>query len=149
MDDSEPPKASKYSVYDQQVKACNVIAKPMASRKEIKKLHKLVKKAHETKCTKRGIKEVMKSIRKGSKGICLIAGDVSPIDILMHLPVYCEDKDIKYIYVPSKKDLGSAAGTKRPISVVLVTPGKELGLKEMYDEACRICVEGESKIPRL
>ena len=34
--------------------------------------------------------------------ICIIAGDISPIDVIIHLPVMCEDRDIPYIYVPSK-----------------------------------------------
>lgn len=34
--------------------------------------------------------------------ICIIAGDISPIDVVIHLPVMCEDRDIPYIYVPSK-----------------------------------------------
>ena len=37
--------------------------------------------------------------------ICIIAGDISPIDVVIHLPVMCEDRDIPYIYVPSK-DVG-------------------------------------------
>ena len=35
--------------------------------------------------------------------ICIIAGDISPIDVVTHLPVLCEDHDIPYIYVPSKE----------------------------------------------
>ncbi len=37
--------------------------------------------------------------------ICIIAGDISPIDVVTHLPVLCEDHDIPYIYVPSKEVL--------------------------------------------
>ena len=32
----------------------------------------------------------------------IIAGDVSPIDVISHVPVLCEDKDIAYVYVPSR-----------------------------------------------
>ena len=35
--------------------------------------------------------------------ICVIAGDISPIDVITHLPVLCEENDIPYIYVPSKE----------------------------------------------
>lgn len=34
--------------------------------------------------------------------MCLIAGDISPIDVITPLPVLCEDNDVPYIYVPSK-----------------------------------------------
>lgn len=41
--------------------------------------------------------------------ICLLAGDISPIDVLTHIPIVCEDRNIPYIYVPSKEVSTSAA----------------------------------------
>jgi len=35
--------------------------------------------------------------------VCIIAGDISPIDVITPLPVLCEDNDIPYVYVPSKE----------------------------------------------
>ena len=35
--------------------------------------------------------------------ICIIAGDISPIDVITHIPVLCEENAIPYIYVPSKE----------------------------------------------
>lgn len=35
--------------------------------------------------------------------ICILAGDISPIDVITHIPILCEDNDIPYIYVPSKE----------------------------------------------
>ena len=35
----------------------------------------------------------------------MIAGDISPIDVITHLPVFCEDRDVPYIFVPSKEVL--------------------------------------------
>lgn len=39
--------------------------------------------------------------------VCIIAGDISPIDVITHLPVLCEDHDIPYIFVPSKEVIGA------------------------------------------
>ena len=39
----------------------------------------------------------------GLRRLCIIAGDISPIDVITHLPILCEDKDIPYVYVPSKE----------------------------------------------
>jgi len=94
-----------------------------------KKLYKLVKKASSAKNVKRGVKEVVKGLKKGEKGICLIAGDIYPVDVISHLAVLCEEKDTPYIYVPSKHDLGSAAAVKRPTSCVLVS-NKDAGKEE-------------------
>ena len=44
------------------------------------------------------------------RSVCLIAGDISPIDVITPLPVLCEDNDIPYIYVPRYLP-SSTAGT--------------------------------------
>merc|ERR1711934_1122814 len=94
------------------VRLVSPIAKPMADEKLAKKILKAVKKAAKVKALKRGVKEVVKAVRKGSKGTCIIAGDVSPIDVLSHVPVLCEDKE----------ELGAAGLTKRPTSCILLLP---------------------------
>ena len=35
--------------------------------------------------------------------LVFLAGDISPLDVLTHVPVLCEDHDIPYVYVPSKE----------------------------------------------
>lgn len=117
--------------YEELVELVSVIAKPMASRKLTKKLHKIVKKSQKAKQLKRGVREVVKSLRKNEKGVVILAGDVSPIDVISHIPVYCEDKCVPYVYVPSRRNLGEAAITKRPTSVVLVKASDDY--KELYD----------------
>ena len=120
--------------YDEKIKFVSVIAKPLASRKTTKRLHKLVKKASQAKLVKRGVKEVVKALRKGGKGLCVIAGDISPVDVISHLPIMCEDREIPYIYVPSKHDLGAAACTKRPTSCILIQTSKGFSEQELYDK---------------
>jgi len=102
--------------------AVSPIAKPLAGKKLTKKTLKVVKKAASSKQLKRGVKEVVKAIRKGQKGLVIIAGDISPIDVITHVPILCEDANIPYLYVPSKEDLGGAGSTKRPTSCLLVLP---------------------------
>ena len=55
-------------------------------------------------------------------GIVVLAADISPMDVISHIPVLCEDHDIPYVYVPSRAELGAAGSTKRPTSVVMLTP---------------------------
>ena len=100
------------------------IASPMASDKLHKKLFKAVKRAAAAKNIKRGVKEVVKALRKGEKGLVVLAGDISPVDVISHIPVLCEDGEVPYVYVNSKADLGAAAATKRPTSVVFLAPKK-------------------------
>lgn len=44
------------------------IAKPLAGKKLHKRLYKVVKKAAAQKMLRRGVKEVVKALRKGEKG---------------------------------------------------------------------------------
>ncbi|KAI9003176.1 50S ribosomal protein L30e-like protein [Gaertneriomyces semiglobifer] len=122
--------------YETRVKACSPLAQPLASKKLTKKVLKTVKKASKQKHIRRGVKEVVKSLRKGSKGLVVIAGDISPIDVISHVPVMCEESDVAYIYVPSKEDLGSAGSTKRATSCVMVMDRKrdEMDYKELFEE---------------
>lgn len=122
------------------------IARPLAGKKLCKRTLKLVRRASEAKCLKRGVKEVVKSIRRGKKGFCVIAGNISPIDVITHVPILCEEADIPYIYVPSKEDLAGAGATKRPTCCVLVLTSPTKGslseeedkkLKEDYSEVVK------------
>ncbi|SCU93838.1 LAFA_0F18470g1_1 [Lachancea sp. 'fantastica'] len=132
--------------YDARLPAVLPFAQPLASKKLNKKVLKTVKKASKAKNVKRGVKEVVKALRKGEKGLVVIAGDISPPDVISHIPVLCEDQGIPYIFVPSKQDLGSAGATKRPTSVVFVVPGsskkkdgkaKEEEYRESFDDVVK------------
>jgi H/ACA ribonucleoprotein complex subunit 2 len=133
MSDTEDKDKSKIT-YEDRCKAVNVIAHPLASKKSTKKLHKLVKKASSAKNVRRGVKEVVKGLRKGDTGLCVLAGDVFPLDVVSHLPLLLEEKNVPYLFVPSKQDLGAAASTKRPTSVVLIkTPKSGFEAQDIYD----------------
>ena len=103
------------------------IADPLASDKLTKKMLKLIKRGMKDKLVKRGVKETVKAVRKGASGIVIIAADISPIDVLSHLPILCEDKSIPYMYVKSRAEVGEACKTKRPTSCVMITkPDKKM-----------------------
>lgn len=129
--------------YDKRMAAVLPFARPLASKKLNKKMLKTVKKASKAKHVKRGVKEVVKALRKGEKGLVIIAGDISPADVISHIPVLCEDCAVPYVFIPSKEDLGSAGATKRPTSCVFIVPGggkakknadKAAEYKDAYDE---------------
>ncbi|CAJ1063178.1 H/ACA ribonucleoprotein complex subunit 2-like protein isoform X2 [Xyrichtys novacula] len=128
--------------YQDLVANLNPIAQPLASKKLSKKLYKCVKKAAKVKNIRRGVKEVQKFINKGEKGIVVLAGDTLPIDVYCHLPVMCEDRNLPYAYIPSKLDLGSSAGSKRPTCVILIKAHQDY--QEAYDE----CLEEVSSLPK-
>ena len=66
---------------------------------------KLIKPTTATKTLNRGISEFV-----------VMAADTEPIEILLHLPLLAEDKNVPYVFVPSKAALGRACGVTRPVS---------------------------------
>ncbi|KAI1395228.1 L30e-like protein [Hypoxylon fuscum] len=120
-------------------------ALPLADEKATKKIMKTVRKAAKHKTLKRGVKEVVKSLRKSPAagpsntafpGVVILAGDISPMDVISHIPVLCEDVNVPYVFVASRAELGAAGSTKRPTSVVMVTEKRVGGKKanEKIDE---------------
>lgn len=132
--EGDDKKTSNAPSYEERVLAINAICAPLASKKSTKKAHKLVKKAASIKHIRRGVKEVVKALRKGESGLAILAGDIYPVDVISHLPILLEEKNIPYVFVPSKQDLGAAASTKRPTSCVLIrTPKKDFDGQDLYD----------------
>ncbi|GMF02418.1 hypothetical protein B5S28_g3613 [[Candida] boidinii] len=123
MAKKEKSESSEIDNYEKRLPALLPFAKPLAPKKLNKKILKTVKKASKAKHVKRGVKEVVKSLRKNEKGLVIIAGDISPADVISHIPVLCEDNNVPYLFIPSKEDLGSAGATKRPTSCVMIVPG--------------------------
>lgn len=58
----------------------------------------------------KGTNEVTKAVERGNASLVLIAEDVDPPEIVAHLPVLAEEKEIPYVYIPTKDELGEAAG---------------------------------------
>ncbi|KAI6175001.1 hypothetical protein M3Y97_00983300 [Aphelenchoides bicaudatus] len=99
----------------------NPIATPLAGRRMAKKIYKLLKSLKDSKDALRsGLSDVMKGLRKEETGIIVLAGDVWPIDMYSHIPALCEERQIPYIYTPSKKHLGLSVGFTRPFVAVMI-----------------------------
>jgi len=81
---------------------------------------------------KGGINEVTKAIERGTAKFVVIAEDVSPKEIVMHLPLLCDEKQIPFSYVATKKELGEKAGLKTATaSIAIVESEAEAELKEL------------------
>ncbi|KAL1239434.1 H/ACA ribonucleoprotein complex subunit [Trichinella pseudospiralis] len=83
-----------------------------------------------------GIDQVQKAIRKGKIGICVLAGDVSPIDYYSHIPIVCEEKNLAYIFLPSKNHIGAAVQSSRPVMIAYILCCESY--KDLYNEVQKI-----------
>jgi len=103
--------------------AATQTAREEALKKEGKKL--------EEKMIRRGVNEVTKAVDRGKAKLVVIAMDVEPEEIVMHLPPLCEEKGVPYTYVPSKVELGKASGLQvQAASVAIVDAGEHSKLLE-------------------
>ncbi|MHA1310903.1 MAG: 50S ribosomal protein L7Ae [Candidatus Helarchaeota archaeon] len=81
---------------------------------------------------KRGINETTKAIERGIAKLVYFAGDVTPPEIIMHLPPLCSEKKTPFIMISDKKKLGKRAGIEVPTSsVAIIDPGD--GVKILKD----------------
>ena len=91
----------------------------------------LVQIARETGKVRVGTNEVTKASERAEAKLVVMAEDVDPVEILVHIPMLCEEKRIPYLYVAKKQRLGQAAGlTKSAASVAVVEAGEGKGILE-------------------
>ena len=100
------------------------------------KVYEAVEKARQTGKIKKGTNETTKACERGIAKLVIIAEDVDPPEIVAHLPLLCDEKKIPYVYVPSKKKLGEAAGIEvQAASAAIIDPGEaEALVKEIIDK---------------
>jgi len=89
---------------------------------------------------RKGTNETTKAVERGQAKLVLIAEDVDPPEIVAHLPLLCDERNIPYVYVPSKVKLGSAAGIDvQSAAACIIEPGEAEDLvKEIITRVQRI-----------
>ena len=108
----------------------------MAVSKDLSdKILRFVEIAKNTGRIKKGMNETTKAVERGIVKLVVIAEDVEPKEIVMHLPSLCEEKKIPYVFVPSKMELGRSAGIDvASAAISIIDPGKG---KEQLEEILR------------
>ena len=111
---------------------------PKADNSMSKKILDLCNQATLHRQLKKGANETTKSLNRGVADLVVLAADTEPLEIVLHLPLLCEDKNVPYVYVPKQADLGRACGVSRNIvaAVILHHPDSQLQsqINEMKDK---------------
>ena len=113
------------------------MAKPIYVRFEMPKelidsTYEVVELSRDSGKVRKGTNEVTKLVERGEATFVVMAEDVQPEEILAHIPLLCEEKNIPYAYVPSKAELGVASGLgKSTASAAVIDAGK--GKPKMED----------------
>ncbi len=86
----------------------------------VDKIYESVEVAKATGKLRKGANEATKALEKGEAKLVVIAKDVEPKEIVMHLPLLAEEKGVPCVEVPSKEELGAAAGIQKSTSSIAI-----------------------------
>jgi len=84
------------------------------------RIYSLIENARSDGKIRKGVNEVTKSLERGEAKLSISASDSSPAEIIMHLPLLAKEKSIMHVEVPSKTELGAAAGLPVATAAVAV-----------------------------
>ncbi|KAF0990509.1 hypothetical protein HZS_3253, partial [Henneguya salminicola] len=118
----------------------NPKAYPLADNQLSIKLMNIVNQAENYKQLRKGANEATKCLNRGIAEFIVLAADAEPIEILLHLPLLCEDKNVPYVFVRSKIALGRACGVSRPVIACAITHIDGSQLKSQI-EVCQQAIE--------
>jgi large subunit ribosomal protein L7Ae len=90
-------------------------------KESVDKIYEVIETAKTTGKVMKGTNETTKAIERGKAKLVAIAKDVNPPEIIMHIPVIAEEKNVPCFTVPSKEELGAAAGIQVGTGSVAVT----------------------------
>jgi len=107
----------------------NPKAYPLADQALTAKILNLVQQATNYKQLRKGANEATKTLNRGQSEFVILAADSEPLEILLHIPLLCEDKNVPYVFVRSKQGLGRACGVSRPVIAASVTQNEGSQIK--------------------
>lgn len=89
---------------------------------------------------RKGTNETTKAVERGEAKLVVIAEDVDPEEIVMHLPGLCAEKRVPYLYFSDKLSVGKAAGLSVGCATVAITNAgsAESSLKEIVQKLVEI-----------
>lgn len=92
----------------------------MADKELIEKVYEAIEIAKSTGKLRKGINETTKAMERGIAKLVVVAKDIQPKEIAMHLPLLAKEKSIALVEVDSKEELGASAGLKIPTSAIAI-----------------------------
>jgi large subunit ribosomal protein L7Ae len=98
------------------------------------KIFEAIEVAKKTGKIKKGTNEVTKALERGNAKLVVYASDVSPKEIVMHLPMLAKEKNVLCFEAGTKEELGNVCGVNIPTTAVaIITEGDAKAiLKELH-----------------
>ena len=118
----------------------------MSAEANVNRAYEAIEIARKTGKIKKGTNETTKAVERGIAKLVIVAKDTSPQEIIMHLAPLCKEKSIPLIEVPSKEELGTAAGLRvGTSSVAIIKEGDSKDLIDNISNETRPKAEGKAK----
>jgi len=118
----------------------NPKAYPLADAKLTQTILDIVQQACNYKQLKKGANEATKTLNRGISEFVVMAADTEPLEILLHLPLLAEDKNVPYVFVKSKQALGRACGVSRSVIACSILTNEGSQLKSQI-ESTKLAIE--------
>lgn len=83
--------------------------------------------ARDTGRIKKGTNEVTKAVERGNAKLVLIAEDVQPEEVVMHLPELATERGIPVVFIETQDEIGHAAGLEVGSAAAAITDAGEAG----------------------
>ncbi len=108
------------------------------------RIYSLIENARSEGKIRKGVNEVTKSLERGEAKLSISAADSSPAEIIMHLPLIAKEKSIMHVDVPSKSELGAAAGLPVATAAVAIVSADKKMMETLLKDI-KILLDGEAK----
>jgi large subunit ribosomal protein L7Ae len=72
--------------------------------------YEALRQAKQTGKIRKGTNETTKAIERGVAKLVIIAEDVEPPEVVAHLPIICDERNVPYVFVPTRASMGPALG---------------------------------------
>jgi large subunit ribosomal protein L7Ae len=102
------------------------------ANENIDKVLEAIELARSTGKLKKGANEVTKAIERGTAKLVAVANDVSPKEIVMHIPLLAKEKNVPCFEVPAKDQLGASAGLQLGTAAIAIVQEGEA--KKLVEE---------------
>lgn len=110
------------------------IASPLAGHRLTKKIGNLITKCAESKKLVYGVKDTGKALKKNEPGICVLGGNVTPMDVITHIPGICEENNTPFVFLPQKEQISAYAQRTSPVACVVIREPKDESYTNEYNE---------------
>jgi U4/U6 small nuclear ribonucleoprotein SNU13 len=81
----------------------------------------LIHAASDNRQVRLGANQANQALNRGIAELIVMAADATPLEVVLHLPIICEEKNVGYVFVPSKEAIGKAVNSNRKIIAVAIT----------------------------